>query len=121
MRMLIKGKTVLTGEVEISSSKNAILPILAASLLTDDKVEIRKVPNINDVVIITKLLDQLGTKTKHYRNTLMLSGESISTNPPYELVRQIRASVLIMGPLLARQGKVRVALPGGMCDWHQTH
>jgi len=113
LRMLIKGKTVLTGEVEISSSKNAILPILAASLLTDDTVEIRKVPNINDVVIITKLLDQLGTKTKHHRNTLILSGESISTNPPYELVRQIRASVLIMGPLLARQGKVRVALPGG--------
>lgn len=113
LRMLIKGKTILTGKVEISSSKNAILPILAASLLTDDDVEIGKVPNINDVVIITKLLEQLGIKANHYENTLKLSGKLTSTYPPYELVRQIRASVLVMGPLLARQGRVRVALPGG--------
>jgi len=111
--MLIKGKSILRGEVEISSSKNAILPILAASLLTDDVVKINKVPNINDVIIISKLLTQLGIKVKQEASQLSLAGGCNGVHPPYELVRQIRASFLIMGPLLARKGKVRVALPGG--------
>ncbi len=111
--MVIGGKAILTGEVEVSSSKNAILPILAASLLTDGKVEIKKVPSINDVIIISKLLAEIGTKVKQTGDRLIFSGKSISAHPPYELVRQIRASFLVMGPLLARKGKVRVALPGG--------
>jgi len=110
---MISGKAILKGEVEISSSKNAILPILAASLLTDEEVEIRKVPNINDVIITKELLSKLGIKVKHDQANLTLSGKVNSTHPPYELVRQIRASFLVMGPLLARKGKVRVALPGG--------
>jgi len=110
---MISGKTILNGEVEISSSKNAILPILAASLLTDEKVEICKVPNINDVIITKELLSKLGIKVQHDQTNLSLSGKVNSTHPPYELVRQIRASFLVMGPLLARKGKVRVALPGG--------
>jgi len=113
LKMLIKGKSILRGEVEISSSKNAILPILAASLLTDDVVKINKVPNINDVIIISKLLTQLGIKVKQEASQLSLAGGCNGVHPPYELVRQIRASFLIMGPLLARKGKVRVALPGG--------
>lgn len=113
LKMMIKGKAVLRGEVEISSSKNAILPILAASLLTDGNVEINKVPNINDVVIISKLLTHLGIKVKQESSQLSLGGACNAIHPPYELVRQIRASFLIMGPLLARKGKVRVALPGG--------
>ena len=113
MKMTIKGKTILNGEVEISSSKNAILPILAASLLTDDIIEINKVPNINDVIIISKLLTQLGKNVKQEPSRLLLEGNCNAYHPPYELVRQIRASFLIMGPLLARKGKVRVALPGG--------
>ncbi len=111
--MLIKGKTILKGEVEISSSKNAILPILAASLLTDDHVIINKVPNINDVVIISKLLAQLGKKVEHEAMHLSFKGGCHTVHPPYDLVRQIRASFLVMGPLLARKGKVRIALPGG--------
>lgn len=111
--MLIKGKATLQGEVEISSSKNAILPILAASLLTDDNVIINKVPNINDVVIISKLLAELGIDVKHDAAQLFLGGGCTTFHPPYELVRRIRASFLVMGPLLARKGKVRVALPGG--------
>ncbi|MEA4925139.1 MAG: UDP-N-acetylglucosamine 1-carboxyvinyltransferase [Syntrophomonadaceae bacterium] len=111
--MLIKGKTILKGEIEISSSKNAILPILAASLLTDDNVIINKVPNINDVVIISKLLAQLGKKVEHEAMQLSLKGGCHTVHPPYDLVRQIRASFLVMGPLLARKGKVRMALPGG--------
>jgi len=113
LKIMISGKTILNGEVEISSSKNAILPILAASLLTDEKVEICKVPNINDVIITKELLSKLGIKVQHDQTNLSLSGKVNSTHPPYELVRQIRASFLVMGPLLARKGKVRVALPGG--------
>lgn len=111
--MLIKGETVLQGEVTISSSKNAILPILAACLLTEDEVRIEKVPDINDVIIITEILKQLGVVIEHGRNSLTLCSKLVSTHPPYELVRQIRASVLLMGPILARRGQVRIALPGG--------
>jgi UDP-N-acetylglucosamine 1-carboxyvinyltransferase len=111
--MLMKGKATLQGEVEISSSKNAILPILAASILTDDNVIINKVPNINDVVIISKLLAELGINVKHESAQLFLGDGCHTFHPPYELVRQIRASFLVMGPLLARKGRVRVALPGG--------
>ena len=113
MEMIISGKATLIGEVEVSSSKNAILPILAASLLTDEKVEISKVPIINDVIIISKLIEELGVKVEQNKNCLSFYGKLISTQPPYELVRQIRASFLVMGPILARKGKVRVALPGG--------
>lgn len=113
MKMLIKGDNILSGEVEISSSKNAILPILAASLLTDEQVEIGKAPDINDVIIISKILQELGIKVQNQNDSLLLSGPVKNSHPPYELARQIRASVLVMGPLLARQGKARVALPGG--------
>ena len=113
MEMIISGKATLIGEVEVSSSKNAILPILAASLLTDEKVEVSKVPIIKDVIIISKLIEELGVRVELNKNCLSFQGKLISTQPPYELVRQIRASFLVMGPILARKGKVRVALPGG--------
>ncbi len=113
MEMVISGKSTLVGDVEVSSSKNAILPILAASLLTDEKVEISKVPFIKDVIIISKLIEELGVKVERQQNCLCFQGGLTSTQPPYELVRQIRASFLVMGPILARKGKVRVALPGG--------
>jgi UDP-N-acetylglucosamine 1-carboxyvinyltransferase len=109
----INGKKVLCGEIEISSSKNAILPILAASLLSDEQIIINKVPNIKDVTIINSLIRELGKKVEYSQQRLWLHGQSYSTHPPYELVRQIRASFLVMGPLLARKGKVRVSLPGG--------
>ncbi len=113
LKMIIKGKVSLNGKVEVSSSKNAILPILAASLLTDETIELDKVPKINDVMIIGKLLGELGKEVKEGDKKVILQGGVSSSHPPYELVRQIRASVLIMGPLLTRLGKVRVALPGG--------
>lgn len=113
MRMVIKGKTSLKGEIEVSSSKNAILPILAASILTDDTITIGRVPKINDVTVIGCLLGQLGKQVSAFDKELVVSGGAASHHPDYELVRQIRASVLVMGPLLARLGKVRVALPGG--------
>lgn len=113
MDLVVKGGTQLAGEVEVSSSKNAILPILAASLLTGERIVINKVPQIKDVVIISELIHDLGVDISHHNNSFIIEGESTSTNPSYELVRQIRASFLVMGPLLARKGLVRVSLPGG--------
>jgi len=113
LELAIKGKTPLRGEVEISSSKNAILPILVAGLLADDTVIINKVPEIRDVSIINELINSLGVSAKAEQGRVILVGEPSGENPPYELVRQMRASFLVMGPLLARKGKVRISLPGG--------
>lgn len=113
MSIIVKGKTRLKGEVEISSSKNAILPILAASLLTEDKVILKKVPLIEDVRVINCLIKELGVKIKEDGNTVEIDGQACTTNPPYELVKKIRASFLLMAPILATQKEVKVSLPGG--------
>lgn len=111
--MIIQGKRQLRGEVEISSSKNAILPIIAATILTDEKIVINKVPRIKDVAIITQIIQELGSQVEQKDKQLLFQGASFENYPPYDLVRQMRASFLIMGPLLTRYGKVRVSLPGG--------
>lgn len=113
MELSIKGKTQLRGEVEISSSKNAILPILVAALLAEDKVVLNKVPAIRDVTIISELINSLGVAANLEDGTVVIQGEPVGHHPPYELVRQMRASFLVMGPLLAKQGQVRITLPGG--------
>lgn len=113
MDIMVKGPARLQGTVEVSSSKNAILPILAASLLTADRVIINKVPDIKDVSIISQLIKELGVSIRHHDQSLIIEGETHSTTPAYDLVRQIRASFLVMGPLLARKGLVQVSLPGG--------
>ncbi|MGB4018690.1 MAG: UDP-N-acetylglucosamine 1-carboxyvinyltransferase [Syntrophomonadaceae bacterium] len=111
--MLVPGKVRLMGEVEVSSSKNAILPILAASLLSDENKIIKNVPDIRDVTVITELIQYLGVKVDYRDRSLHFSGGAVRETPPYELVRLIRASFLVMGPLLAKKGSVRVSLPGG--------
>lgn len=113
MAIKITGPTILRGEVEVSSSKNAILPILAASLLSNDEVIINKVPDINDVDVILELIMDMGVKVEKKDNKLSLKCIGRINNPSYELVRQIRASFLVMGPLLAKQGIVKISLPGG--------
>ncbi len=113
MDMFVPGKVKLAGEIEVSSSKNAILPILAASLLSDETKVIKNVPDIRDVTVITELIHHLGVKVDYQDRNLYFTGGATSQNPPYELVRLIRASFLVMGPLLAKKGFVRVALPGG--------
>lgn len=113
MELYINDKACLQGEVRVSSSKNAILPILAASLLTEAEVQIEKVPDIKDVTIINELINNLGVKVTRKQDKLLFQGKVADVNPDYELVRQIRASFLVMGPLLARYGRVRIALPGG--------
>lgn len=111
--MLIAGKARLVGEIEVSSSKNAILPILASSLLSDENKTILNVPDIRDVTVITELIRHLGVKADYKDGSLHFSGGATGQTPPYELVRLIRASFLVMGPLLATKGAVRVSLPGG--------
>ncbi|HHW61235.1 MAG TPA: UDP-N-acetylglucosamine 1-carboxyvinyltransferase [Syntrophomonadaceae bacterium] len=119
MDILIKGNTKLSGEVEISSAKNSILPILAASILSSEPVTIHKVPLIKDVFIIAEILETLGLQLEWKQQDITISGLAFSTHPPFDLVRQIRASFLLMGPLLAKYGKARIAFPGGCAIGHR--
>lgn len=111
--MMISGGKRLIGEVTIESSKNAILPIIAASILTDEEVRIRKVPHIKDVLTITQILQVLGKQIEEHDRQLVINGRLKDNHPSYDLVRQMRASFLLMGSILAREGKVRISLPGG--------
>jgi UDP-N-acetylglucosamine 1-carboxyvinyltransferase len=113
LKMLVSGSTRLEGQIMVSASKNAILPILAASMLSSGKVVIRHVPMIRDVHIISALIQQMGLKVDYSQNNLVISGALQHHMPDYDLSRQIRASFLLMGPLLARMGQVQISLPGG--------
>ncbi len=111
----INGGRTLSGELSISGAKNAVLPILVASLLTEQTLQLRNVPHLQDVTTTMSLLAQLGAEIS------MDDGMAISINAanltshaaPYELVRTMRASILVLGPLLARCGRAEVSLPGG--------
>ncbi|VFP80340.1 UDP-N-acetylglucosamine 1-carboxyvinyltransferase [Candidatus Erwinia haradaeae] len=109
----IKGPTRLSGEVTISGAKNAALPILFAALLAEDPVEIYNVPKLRDIETTIKLLRKLGVKAEH-DNAVYLDASKVSVYcAPYDLVRTMRASIWVLGPLLARFGKGQVSLPGG--------
>ncbi len=106
----------LKGEVEISGSKNAVLPIMAASILAEGKCEILEVPELRDVEVMRQLLCSIGSDVRadYGRNRMEMETSRILTiEPPYELVKKMRASNLLMGPLLAKTGRIRIALPGG--------
>ena len=111
----IRGGHALKGNVRISGAKNAALPMLAATLLAQGLFRLRDVPALEDVNTFIKLLEELGYtfKTDENRELLVDSSGLSSHEAPYELVRMMRASVLVLGPLLARLGRARVALPGG--------
>lgn len=111
---VIDGGLPLRGTVRVSGSKNAALPILVATLLTDDVCIIHNVPDLRDIRTTVRLLEQLGKSVTHARGTVTVRPRrKIKTRAPYELVKQMRASVLVAGPLLARFGRAQVALPGG--------
>ena len=113
-KLLIQGGTPLLGEVTISGAKNAALPILISSILTEEKCEYRNVPDLRDIAITRQLLEQFGIKTRQDGNTVHIDPSDInSTVAPYELVHKMRASILVLGPLLARFGHAEVSLPGG--------
>ena len=110
----ILGGKALEGTIKISGSKNAALPVLVASLLTNEISEIRNVPDLVDIFTMKELLISLGIKVKKNNNLFILEPlKNISTHADYELVRKMRASVLVLGPLLARFGEAEVSLPGG--------
>lgn len=111
---VIDGPSPLRGEVPISGAKNSALKLMVASLLVPGRVVLRRVPRIKDVLLMSQVLEQLGAKVE-FDNAVMTidsSGE-IADEAPYELVRRMRASIQVLGPLLARLGRARVAMPGG--------
>ncbi len=113
-KIVIKGGYPLRGKIKVSGSKNAALPILAATLLTEGKSEIRNLPRLADIQTMTKLLKELGLKVQLRGNKAKLTSNGIHRHiAPYDLVRTMRASVLVLGPLVARLGKAKVSLPGG--------
>ncbi|MDF3034842.1 MAG: murA [Paucimonas sp.] len=113
-KLLIKGGKRLSGEITIAGAKNAALPILCAGLLTADTVHLSNVPHLQDVNTMLKLLKQMGMRIEYIGDKIDLSGRSIDKlEAPYELVKTMRASILVLGPLLARFGEAKVSLPGG--------
>ncbi len=117
-RIRIRGGKSLKGEIRISGAKNAALPLMATSLLTDGEVRLDNVPDLADITTMTNLLAQHGvevtTKLSGKERSVTLSGKGVNaTTAPYDLVRKMRASVLVLGPLIARHGQAKVSLPGG--------
>jgi UDP-N-acetylglucosamine 1-carboxyvinyltransferase len=116
-RIIIKGGVPLEGTVEISGAKNAALPIMAAALLTDEPLELSNVPDLADVASMQRLLQSLGASATHLAGApgriVLHAPEILSPVASYELVRKMRASVVVLGPLLARTREAKVSLPGG--------
>lgn len=114
-KLLINGGKALHGEVVISGAKNAALPIMAASLLASDHVTISNVPHLKDITTMMELLGQLGAHliVDEKMNVQVDSSQVNEFVAPYDLVKTMRASILVLGPMLARFGKADVSLPGG--------
>ncbi|MBK7676866.1 UDP-N-acetylglucosamine 1-carboxyvinyltransferase [Accumulibacter sp.] len=114
-KLLIQGGTPLCGEIAISGAKNAALPILCASLLSSDSLHLSNVPRLKDVSTMLRLIEQMGVEVTHEGADSMALNSRGLNNPlaPYDLVKTMRASILVLGPLLARHGEARVSLPGG--------
>jgi UDP-N-acetylglucosamine 1-carboxyvinyltransferase len=113
-KIVIQGGVPLVGKVNISGSKNAALPILVSSLLTDGMNTYTNVPDLRDIHSIQQLLAHLGASVECRQNTVTIDASGLNNSvAPYDLVRKMRASILVLGPLVARLGKARVSLPGG--------
>lgn len=114
-KIIVRGGRKLSGKVKVNGAKNAVLPIIAASLLASEgESVIQDAPPLDDVLVINKVLESLGAKLEYTNNAIRICANSIQTcEASYELVRKMRASFLVMGPLLARLGEARISLPGG--------
>ena len=113
-KLKVLGGCRLSGEVKISGAKNAALPILAASLLTADNLVLHNVPRLSDIRTMNKLLAGLGAQVDSQDETVILNAKNLITlEAPYDLVKTMRASILVLGPMLARYGEAKVSLPGG--------
>lgn len=114
-RILIRGGRVLSGSIPVSGAKNAALPLMAAGLLADGPLALTNAPDLADVATMAGLLAHHGLAVEHNKTarSITISGAATDLEAPYDLVRKMRASVLVLGPLLARHGRARVSLPGG--------
>ncbi len=114
-KLLIRGPARLAGSISSCGAKNAALPVLAACLLGEEEIELHNVPQVQDIRTMLKLLEHLGVESEQLGEAVLLrpTGRSSPDDAPYELVKTMRASVLALGPLLARRGHARVSLPGG--------
>ena len=112
-KLVVKGGARLKGRVDISGSKNSALPILAATLLTPEKCIIHNVPDLSDIRFMLEILRQLGATVTFENGTVTTRAETVITEVPYELVRKMRASICVLGPMLARCGKATISEPGG--------
>ncbi len=112
-KILVHGGKRLSGTIRIGGSKNSALPILAATLLTKEPCVIHHVPDLSDIHYMLQILSHLGAQVERASGTVTVSAEKISTTAPYEIVRKMRASVCVLGPLLGREKEATVSLPGG--------
>ena len=114
-RLAVNGGNQLHGEITISGAKNAALPLLAAGLMAEGGtgLTLTNLPDLADTRLMFRLLEQLGMSVDQQADRVAISGAATNTDAPYDLVSQMRASILVMGPLLARYGEARVSLPGG--------
>ncbi len=111
---VIEGGKKLSGEISVSGAKNSALPIIAASLLTDKRVELENIPDLADIRTMIELVKQLGTDVTFHRNTLTLRTPKIKrVDAPYDIVRKMRASYYVLGALVGRTKKAKVSMPGG--------
>ena len=113
-KIIVRKSNPLVGKVKIDGAKNAVLPIIAATLLAEGKSVLKGVPDLKDVHVISDLLRHLGAEVEYKDGNLTVDASNITTcEAPYELVRKMRASFLVMGPLLARFNKTKISMPGG--------
>jgi UDP-N-acetylglucosamine 1-carboxyvinyltransferase len=113
-KFVITGGTALQGEIPVNGSKNSALPALAAALLTEEPVTLRRIPRVRDIRTMQRLLVDIGSKVEVDGETVTLrTPQIVCAEAPYELVKTMRASSLVLGPLVARCGRARVSLPGG--------
>ena len=114
-KLVIQGGKPLNGSVRVSGAKNAVLPIIAASMLATSESVLTEIPKLDDVHTVCEVVASLGARVEHpAKDALIIDAHELtSTTAPYDLVRRMRASFLVMGPLLARKGHARISLPGG--------
>lgn len=112
-KILVHGGHPLSGSIKISGSKNSALPILAATLLTKDQCVLRHVPDLSDTNYMLQILTHLGASVERASGTVAVQAENVESIAPYDVVRRMRASVCVLGPLLGRCGEATVSLPGG--------
>ena len=113
-KLIVKQSPPLTGTVRIHGAKNSVLPIMAASLLTSEVCTLEEAPLLEDVHVACEVLKCFGSRINIWNHTITIDNRNIYLGEaPYELVKKMRSSFLVMGPLLARFGQVRISLPGG--------